>query len=74
MRFSFFSFSCYGKDTLKKTVMIWRPAGLDPALPAFELALASGRLDKGDAEFVDVIHTNSGYLWEVGPGVKIFEL
>lgn len=41
-----------------------RITGLDPAQPAFELAGTSGRLDEGDADFVDVIHTNSGMLWE----------
>ena len=39
--------------------------GLDPALPAFELAGQDGRIDKTDAEFVDIIHSNSGMLWEV---------
>ena len=43
-----------------------RITGLDPAQPAFDLAGPAGRLDKGDAEFVDVVHTNSGMLWEVG--------
>ena len=38
--------------------------GLDPAFPFFELAGVSGRLDKSDAEFVQIIHTNSGWLWE----------
>ena len=38
---------------------------MDPAQPAFELAGSAGRLDKGDATLVDVIHTNSGMLWEV---------
>merc|ERR1711962_1196083 len=41
-----------------------RVTGLDPAKPLFELANATGRIDKGDAEFVDIIHTNSGNLWE----------
>lgn len=40
-----------------------RITGLDPAQPAFDLAGPGGRLDHGDAEFVDVIHTNSGMLW-----------
>ena len=42
-----------------------RITGLDPAQPAFDLAGPAGRLDKGDAEVVDVVHTNSGMLWEV---------
>ena len=42
--------------------------GLDPAEPAFDLAGPNGRLDRGDAELVDIIHTNSGMLWQVvGP-------
>ena len=38
---------------------------MDPAQPGFDFAGASARLDKGDASFVDVIHTNSGTLFEV---------
>jgi len=41
-----------------------RITGLDPAQPGFDIALASDRLDKGDADFVDIIHTNSGSLFE----------
>ena len=44
--------------------IIPRMTGLDPAEPLFDLAGPDGRLDKGDAEFVDIIHTNSGMLWE----------
>lgn len=42
--------------------------GLDPAYPLFERASPSGRLDRSDATFVDVIHTNAGTLaeWRVG--------
>ena len=32
--------------------------GLDPAKPLFMLADSSSKLDKSDAEFVDVIHTD----------------
>ena len=42
-------------------------AGLDPARPRFESAGPGDRLDKGDAHFVDVIHTNSGTLVQVRP-------
>jgi len=41
-----------------------RITGLDPALPFFELADETGRIDKSDAEFVDIVHVNSGWLWE----------
>ena len=34
-------------------------------MPAFELASHNGRIDKEDAELVDIIHTNSGMLWNV---------
>jgi len=41
-----------------------RVTGLEPAFPSFELAGPEGRIDKSDAEFVQIIHTNSGFLWE----------
>merc|ERR1711971_1303615 len=37
---------------------------LPDLLPFFELATEEGRIDKSDGEFVDIIHTNSGNLWE----------
>ena len=44
---------------------IGRITGLDPARPFFEnWADSTQRLLKEDAEFVDVIHTNSGHLHE----------
>lgn len=36
-----------------------RITGLDPALPGFLTAGPSRKLDKSDAEFVDVLHTNA---------------
>ncbi|EZA56883.1 Phospholipase A1 member A [Ooceraea biroi] len=39
--------------------------GLDPARPLVRLGLVN-RLDSGDADFVQVIHTNAGYYGEVG--------
>lgn len=38
-------------------VAVSRITGLDPAKPLFELAKLRHRLDSGDADFVDVIHT-----------------
>nr|AAY55209.1 IP13578p [Drosophila melanogaster] len=46
-----------------------RITGLDPAKPLFILGPDSRRLDKGDADFVDVIHTDvfgRGYLRAAG--------
>ena len=53
-----------GLGTLK------RITGLDPADPGFGLNGPDGRLDKTDAEFVDVLHTNSGMLWEGALTIK----
>ncbi|XP_034945415.1 phospholipase A1 member A-like [Chelonus insularis] len=39
--------------------------GLDPARPLVRPALGN-RLDSGDANFVEVIHTNAGYYGEIG--------
>ena len=41
-----------------------RITGLDPAFPQFSVQDTDGRLDQTDAQFVDVIHTNSGSLME----------
>lgn len=35
-------------------------AGLDPAGPAYQTDPPSKRLNSGDADFVDIIHTNGG--------------
>ncbi|BES94909.1 Lipase [Nesidiocoris tenuis] len=48
-----------------------RITGLDPALPLFDILTRRSNfyLDKGDADFVDVIHTNAGRkgrLYQVG--------
>lgn len=47
-----------------------RITGLDPAEPGFGLNGPADRLDKTDAEFVDVMHTNSGFLWEGALTIK----
>ena len=46
-----------------------RITGLEPAYPTFEFAGPSERLSDEDADFVAVIHTNSGMLWDVGCGI-----
>ena len=38
--------------------------GLDPAKPYFDLVSEEARLLPTDATFVDVIHTNSGEIWD----------
>ena len=38
---------------------------LDPAKPYFDVLDPSLRVSKNDGQFVDVIHTNSGQLWDV---------
>lgn len=41
-----------------------RVTGLDPAQPFFDLAGPPERIDKTDAEFVQIVHTNSGMIWD----------
>ena len=43
---------------------IARVTGLDPARPLFDMVSEEWRMQPTDAEFVDVIHTNSGILYE----------
>ncbi|RZC38184.1 phospholipase A1, partial [Asbolus verrucosus] len=55
-----------GKRVLAKTgKKVGRITGLDVAAPMFEVPKkrdANSRLNKNDAEFVDIIHTNAGFL------------
>ena len=39
--------------------------GLDPAKPYFDLVPKERGIMKTDGELVDIVHTNSGFLWEV---------
>ena len=39
-------------------------SGLDPAKPYFDISAEELRIQSTDAEFVDIIHTNSGQIWE----------
>lgn len=42
-----------------------RITGLDPALPFFATSRKHKKLDSSDADFVDVIHTNSGIFGKI---------
>ena len=46
-------------------------AGLDPAGPFFESFDVKVRLDKTDAKFVDVIHSNGDDILSVAFGVRL---
>ena len=39
-----------------------RLTGLDPAYPFFELAGQEDRVDRSDADLVQIVHTNSGII------------
>ncbi|KXJ12822.1 Inactive pancreatic lipase-related protein 1 [Exaiptasia diaphana] len=59
-----------GEQVRKAGKTIRRITGLDPARPGFDHDEAVGRLDPSDADFVDVIHTDSGRnLLEGGLGL-----
>lgn len=42
-----------------------RITGLDPALPFFATTNPEWKLDETDADFVDVVHTNSGLFGKI---------
>uniref|UniRef100_A0A1L8DJ91 Putative vitellogenin-1 n=3 Tax=Nyssomyia neivai TaxID=330878 RepID=A0A1L8DJ91_9DIPT len=52
-------------EVVKKSLP--RITGLDPARPCFNEGEVMTSLQRGDAEFVDVIHTNSGGLGKMEP-------
>ncbi|KAF2900075.1 hypothetical protein ILUMI_06111 [Ignelater luminosus] len=57
-----------GQETQKQCkIKLERITGLDPAGPLYQGLDKSRRLDESDAAFVDVIHTNGGYLGYNGP-------
>ncbi|XP_055296585.1 uncharacterized protein LOC129565592 [Sitodiplosis mosellana] len=57
-----------GRNLFEKTgKLIPRITGLDPANPCFNSGEALTGLGRGDAEFVDVIHSNSGGLGKRDP-------
>ncbi|CAH2043977.1 unnamed protein product, partial [Iphiclides podalirius] len=49
-----------GKKSKARGLTIGRITGLDPAYPGYRFTDSGGHLSKGDATFVDVIHTNPG--------------
>jgi hypothetical protein len=51
-------------QTLQGGDKLPRITGLDPALPGFGVVEDDSRIDPTDAEFVDIIHTASGTLFE----------
>ncbi|KAL4711535.1 hypothetical protein ACJJTC_000551 [Scirpophaga incertulas] len=51
-----------GKALRARGVRLGRITGLDPAYPGYSLNNNDGHLSRGDAIFVDVVHTNPGVL------------
>ncbi|XP_052132249.1 pancreatic lipase-related protein 2-like, partial [Frankliniella occidentalis] len=49
-----------GKNLTQQGRRLGRITGLDPAFPLFRWTRKEGHLSTGDADFVDVIHTDSG--------------
>nr|CAH0100867.1 unnamed protein product [Daphnia galeata] len=68
LRFHLLGFSLgahiVGRAGSTATNRIPRITGLDPAFPCFEKAGADRILERSDATFVDIIHTNAGFLIE----------
>ncbi|XP_078658367.1 pancreatic triacylglycerol lipase-like [Branchiostoma floridae x Branchiostoma belcheri] len=56
-----------GKTTQSAGFTIARISGLDPAGPLFKISRPTKRLDKGDATFVDVIHTDAHWYGKRKP-------
>ena len=46
---------------------------LDPAKPWFDLSDESNKVSKGDADLVDVVHTNSGDLLSVSIYARLWD-
>lgn len=59
-----------GKQMRKAKNKIGRISGLDPANPAFNHNSSMVRLDKTDARFVDVIHTDIRTLLHISSGLN----
>ncbi|KPI99875.1 PREDICTED: inactive pancreatic lipase-related protein 1 [Papilio xuthus] len=56
-----------GKMLKSRGLQIGRITGLDPAYPGYTFTNTDGHLSKGDAAFVDVIHTNPGIFGFLTP-------
>lgn len=56
-----------GKDLGGK---LGRIVGLDPAGPSFSDKPAQHRLDRSDAQLVEVVHTNADYAYTIYMGIK----
>ncbi|XP_058793490.1 pancreatic lipase-related protein 2-like isoform X2 [Phymastichus coffea] len=62
----------YAANAINQSLSGWsiqRITGLDPAQPCFTAVDLLLRLDKSDAPFVDVIHTNGVFLSRLGLGL-----
>ena len=62
----------YAANEIKRRRARWtirRITGLDPAQPCFKTANLALKLDKNDAPFVDIIHTNGRFLKDLGLGL-----
>ena len=46
-------------------VIFFKNLALDPAKPWFDISDPSNTISKDDAQLVDVMHTNSGFLLNV---------
>ncbi|XP_046438904.1 inactive pancreatic lipase-related protein 1-like [Daphnia pulex] len=57
-----------GRAGLTTTDIMPRITGFDPAFPCFEKANRDEIIDSTDAEFVDIIHTNAGLLFQKSLG------
>ncbi|XP_059048668.1 phospholipase A1 member A [Achroia grisella] len=51
-----------GKELRRRGLVLGRITGLDPAYPGYSLTNSNDHLARGDATFVDVLHTNPGVL------------
>ncbi|XP_068617911.1 phospholipase A1 [Battus philenor] len=56
-----------GKTLRRRGLQIGRITGLDPAYPGYTFTDKTGHLSKGDAAFVDVMHTNPGIFGFLTP-------